>query len=87
MVVLNELQQLTVDEMKQLMLYLNVPLNVLNGIEKKLFGDDCRKMQFIDEWLRLDNTASWRKLVSGLRIMRMDVRADCIESLFFIVEA
>ena len=82
MVVLNELHQLTVDEMKQLMLYLNVPLNVLNEIEKKLFGDDCRKMQFIDEWLRLDNTASWRKLVSGLKTMRMDVIADCIESLF-----
>ena len=82
MVVLNELQQLTVDEMKQLMRYLNVPLNVLNGIEMQLFGDDCRKMQFIDEWLRVDNTASWRKLVSGLRIMRMDVIANCIESLF-----
>ena len=69
--VVKALEVLTNDETTELVFFLGVSLHVLNDIEK----GRIYKIRAIQAWLDKDTGASWKKIISGLREIKMDVLA------------
>ena len=72
--VVTALHTLTMEQTKELVFHLGVPLNVLDDITRQYSGND-RKIHSIQAWLDSDTHASWGKLVSGLKQIGMTVVA------------
>ena len=70
---------LTVVQIKELVLHLGVEQQVLDDIVLEWSGDDC-KIKFFEEWLNRDMKASWGKLISGLKHIEMNVLAAHLKS-------
>ena len=79
--VVNALDGLTIDETRALAFFLGVENHVLEDIVKKYDGIN-QKIQFVQAWLNADTGASWKKLVSGLKQIKMNVVAESVESAF-----
>ena len=79
--VVNALDGLTIDETRALAFFLGVENHVLENIVKKYDGIN-QKIQFVQAWLNADTGASWEKLVSGLKKIKMNVVAESVESAF-----
>ena len=79
--VVTALHTLTMEQTKELVFHLGVPLNVLDDIAQQYSGND-RKIHSIQAWLDSDTIASWGKLVSGLKHVGMTVVAERVESTF-----
>ena len=79
--VVTALKTLTMEQTKELVFHLGVPLNVLDDIPRQYSGNDC-KIHSIQAWLNSDTSASWEKLVSGLKQIGMTVVAERVESTF-----
>ena len=75
------LHTLTMEQTKVLVFHLGVPLNVLDDIARQYSGND-RQIHSIQAWLDSDTSASWGKLVSGLKQIGMTVMAERVESTF-----
>ena len=79
LVVVNAIQSLTVEETKDLVFQLGVPLNELDDITARYGGSDCKR-HLIQKWLDDDTLASWTRLVSGLQQIKKSVSAEKIVS-------
>ena len=79
--VVNALDGLTIDETRALAFFLGVENHVLEDIVKKYDGIN-QKIQFVQAWLNADTGTSWKKLVSGLKQIKMNVVAESVESAF-----
>ena len=77
--VCNAISQLTVEETRQLVFQMGVPLRVLDSIADEYTGEN-RKQHFVRKWLDMNLDASWDKLVAGLRKMNMNTLAASVES-------
>ena len=77
--VCNAISQLTVEETRQLVFQMGVPLRVLDSIADEYTGEN-RKQHFVQKWLDMNLDASWDKLVAGLRKMNMNTLAASVES-------
>ncbi|CAI8050722.1 Putative ankyrin repeat protein MM_0045, partial [Geodia barretti] len=77
--VCNAISQLTVEETRQLVFQIGVPLRVLDSIADEYTGEN-RKQHFVQKWLDMNLDASWDKLVAGLRKMNMNTLAASVES-------
>ena len=77
--VCNAVQPLTVEQVRQLVFQMGVPFNILEDIEKQFVGEK-RKQHFVQRWLDMFPDASWKKLVAGLRKIKMNSLATEIES-------
>ena len=75
----NATRRLTVEETRQLVFQMGVPLNVLDDIADEYKGEN-RKQHYVGKWLNMDPNASWDKLVAGLKKMDMNALASEIES-------
>ncbi|CAI8032515.1 hypothetical protein GBAR_LOCUS18373, partial [Geodia barretti] len=76
--VCNAISQLTVEETRQLVFQIGVPLRVLDGIADEYTGEN-RKQHFVQKWLDMNLDATWDKLVAGLRKMNMNTLAASVE--------
>ena len=74
----NGTSRLTVEETRQLVFQMGVPLNVLDDIADEYKGVN-RKQHFNQAWLDMDPDASWDKLVVGLRKINKNSLATDIE--------
>ena len=79
LVVVNAIQSLTVEETKDLVFQLGVPLSDLDDVTARYGGSDCKR-HLIQKWLDGDTWASWAELVSGLERIKRNVLAKNIES-------
>ena len=79
--VVTALRKLTMEQTKELVFHLGVQLNILDDIVQQYGGND-RKIHSIQAWLDSDTSASWEKLVSGLKQIGMPVEAKTVESTF-----
>ena len=77
--VVTALHTLTMEQTKELVFNLGVPLHVLDDIARQYSGNDL-KIHFIQAWLDSDTHASWKKLASGLKQIGMTVVAERVES-------
>ena len=75
----NAIRQLTMEETRDLVFQMGVPLNTLDDITAQYDGEN-RKQHFLQAWLNMDRDASWEKLVAGLRNINQDALATKIES-------
>ena len=75
----NAIRQLTMEETRDLVFQMGVPLNTLDDITAQYDGEN-RKQHFVQAWLDMDRGASWEKLVAGLRKINKNVLATKIES-------
>ena len=75
----NAINQLTVEETRDLVFQMGVPLNVLKDIAAQYDGEN-RKQNFVQTWLDRNPDASWEKLVAGLRKINKNSLAAKIES-------
>ena len=74
-----ELRTLNEEETKELFYFLNVQLNVLDGVDSNHRGN-MRKIYYIQAWFDQESQASWKLLVNGLRLIQKDVLADTLAS-------
>ena len=79
------LQALSVEKTTELVFVLGVQLNVLDDIST-FYNGISRKIHAIQAWLNSDTEASWDKLVSGLKQIRMNAVASSVESAFIKAE-
>ena len=79
--VVTALQDLSVEKTTELVFFLGVPVTVTDDFEKRYDGLN-RKIHSIQAWLDSDTSASWEKLVSGLKQIGMTVVAKRVESTF-----
>ena len=79
--VVKALQALSVEKTTELVFHLGVDLNVLDDIEIQ-YNVFQRKIHSIQAWLDNDTDASWEKLVSSLKQIKMGVVAASVESTF-----
>ena len=79
--VVNALDGLTIEETRTLAFFLGVENRVLGNIAKQYDGIN-QKIQFVQAWLDTDTGVSWKKLVSGLKKIKMNVVAESVESAF-----
>ena len=77
--VVNALDGLTIEETRTLAFFLGVENHVLGNIAKQYDGIN-QKIQFVQAWLNADTGASWKKLVSCLKQIKMNVVAKSVES-------
>ena len=77
--VINATSRLTVEETRQLVFHMGVPLKVLDDIADEYKGEN-RKQHFVQKWLDMNPDASWDKLVAGLRKISLSALATEIES-------
>ena len=77
--VVNALQNLTLDQTKNLALQLGVKLNVLIDIECEQKGES-RRAHYIQAWLNIDTEASWEKIIVALNQIGMKVIAAHVTS-------
>ena len=75
----NATMRLTVEEMRQLVFQMGVPLNVLDDIAGEYEGEN-QKQHYMDKWLNMDPDASWKKVVVALQKINMNALASEIES-------
>ena len=75
----NAIRQLTMEETRDLVFQMGVPLNTLDDITAQYDGEN-RKQHFVQAWLDMDRNASWEKLVAGLRKINKNVLATEIET-------
>ena len=75
----NAIRRLTMEETRDLVFQMGVPLNILDDITAQYDGEN-RKQHFVQAWLDMDHDASWEKLVAGLRKINKKVLATEIES-------
>ena len=75
----NALDQLTLEEIRDLVFQMGVPLNVLKDIAAQYDGEE-RRQKFVETWLDRTPDASWEKLVAGLRKINKLSLAAQIES-------
>ena len=73
--VVNALETLTDDQMKELFYHLDVPLHSLVAIENQHIGN-IRKIHFVQTWYDNDSKASWEKIVEGLIHIKMKALAE-----------
>ena len=78
--VCNAVKPLTVEQVRELVFQMGVPLNTLDDIVQ-LFNGENRKQHFVQKWLDMFPDASWEKLVAGLRKINMNSLATEIESV------
>ena len=79
--VVNALQNLTLDQTKNLALQLGVKLNVLIDIESEQKGE-TRRAHYIQAWLDIDTEASWEKIIVALNQIGMKVVAAHVTSQY-----
>ena len=79
--VVNALQNLTLDQTKNLALQLGVELNVLIDIESEQRGE-TRRAHYIQAWLDIDTEASWEKIIAALNQIGMKVVAAHVTSQY-----
>ena len=70
---------LSVEQTKQLIFHLGIELNVLDDIETQHKGDSF-KMHAFQTWLNYDVEASWDKVISGLKKIRMNTLAEKVST-------
>ena len=70
---------LTVEETRDLVFQVGVPLNLLDGIAN--YRGENQKQHYVQKWLDMDTDASWDKLVAGLRKIDKNSLANEIESV------
>ena len=75
----NAIRRLTMEETRDLVFQMGVPLNILDDITDRYDGEN-RKQHFVQAWLDMDRDTSWGKLVAGLRKINKNVLATEIES-------
>ena len=75
----NAIRQLTMEETRDLVFQMGVPLNTLDDITAQYDGEN-RKQHFVQAWLDMDRNASWDSLVAGLRKINKNVLATEIET-------
>ena len=75
----NAIRQLTMEETRDLVFQMGVPLNILDDITDRYDGEN-RKQHFVQAWLDMDCNASWEKLVAGLRKINKNALAAEIET-------
>ena len=78
--VCNAVKPLTMEQVRELVFKMGVPLNILDDIVQ-LFNGENRKQHFVQKWLDMFPDASWEKLVAGLRNINMNSLATEIESI------
>ena len=74
----NATSRLTVEETRQLVFHMGVPLRVLDDIADEYKGEN-RKQHFVQKWLDMIPNATWDKLVAGLRKISLNTLATEIE--------
>ena len=79
--VVNALQNLTLDQTKNLALQLGVQLSVLIDIENEQRGE-TRKAHYIQAWLDIDTEANWEKIIAALKQIRLDAIAAHVTSQY-----
>ena len=72
--VVNALQTLKDDQLKELFYHLEVPLSTLDGIGAQNMGN-IRKIYYVETWFNNDAKASWEKIVAGLEHINMNALA------------
>ena len=75
----NAIRRLTMEETRDLMFQMGVPLHILKDIADEFKGEH-RKQNYVQTWLDLDPDASWEKLITGLRKVNKNFLAAEIES-------
>ena len=75
----NAIRRLTMEETRDLVFQMGVPLNTLDDITAQYDGEN-RKQHFVQAWIDMDRNTSWEKLVAGLRNINKKVLAAEIES-------
>ena len=81
--VVNALETLTDDQMKELFYHLEVPLHSLVAIEKEHKGN-MRKIHFVETWYDYDSNASWEKIVDGLIHIKMKSLAERVARQYIL---
>ena len=82
----NAVRPLTVEQVRELIFQLGVPLNILDDTAAEHSGQNL-KQHFVKKWLDIDVDASWEKLVSALREINMNSLAADIESAHILNHA
>ena len=75
------LETVSVEETRELVFHLGVPLNVLDDIAS-LYDGANRKHHFVQKWLAMFPDASWETLTSGLRQINNNTLAAVVESTY-----
>ena len=75
----NAIRQLTMEETRDLVFQMGVPLNILDDTAAQYDGEN-RKQHFVQALIDMDCDASWEKLVTGLRKINKNVLATEIET-------
>ena len=77
----NAVRSLTVEQVRDLVHQIGVPLNELDNIAAQYHDAENQKQHFVQKWLDMNPDASWAKLVAGLRGIKMITLAANIESV------
>ena len=72
--VVNALQTLTDNHLKELFYHLEVPLSTLNNVDLHNTGN-MRRINYVETWFNNDVKASWDRIVSGLKQIGMNALA------------
>ena len=75
--VVNALERLSINEMRDVVFRLEIPGHILDNIDLEYSGT-TRSTKYVEEWLKRDIDASWEKLVSGLKRTGMNAMGVCI---------
>ena len=81
--VVNALERLSIEETRALVFRLKVPGNILDNIDAQYSGA-TRGVKYVEEWLKRDEDASWEKLVSGLKQIKMNSVAKEVEFAYIL---
>lgn len=73
--VTNAIEDLSIDQTRKLIFQLGVPLNEIDSIR----DGELAKARLVQLWLNSDTSASWEKLVSELKKIKMETLAKRIE--------
>ena len=76
------LEELSVEKTEELVFHLGVEQYRLDDIAMKCKDRSLLKIHFIEEWWEGDLDASWKKLISGLKRIKMNDLATSLESTF-----
>ena len=75
----NAISRLTLEETKELVFHMGVPLKDIDNITE-WYSDDMQKVHLVQKWLDMDPDASWDQLITGLREIGKNALATEIES-------
>ena len=76
------LQTLNNEQSKELFYLLDVPLQILDGIEGNHKGNMC-KIHYVQAWFDHEVKASWEKIVAGLKLIGMRALAETLATQQF----